>query len=333
MFIKSDIICLKLLRKGPFYEEHLVCAGLNAPKPPKFLLRAMRKTAITLNEDDEKMVMIELMIRSKLRHPFLVNQISALQDYNYLYYLSDYAPTTLLKSNILPKKFTLEATKFYIAEIFLCLKYLHSKGQNYAFLSPRNIFVSADGHIKLDFSFCNCIENSGNIMCNIEYLSLDYLENHRFGYISDYWSLGIVMYQMLHGYTPFLSTSRDLTIAEMKKCKPIAQVPVDKETQNMLYMLIDRYMESKYPTCEEFEEAVMKHKYFEDIDWELLEKKRCEPPYVINIPEYDLQAAPKLNVLYTSDYLGCEKDGYGGIFRGYNTVHFLERRLGPNQRE
>jgi len=326
MFVKSDIVCLKFLGKGPFFEEYLVSAGLECARSARFSLRAMKKTLITLSETDEEMVMLELKIRSKIRHPFLINQICAFQDYNNLYYISEYAPTPLLKSDILPRKFAPEITKFYIAEAFLCLRYLHSRGQTYTFLSQKNILLAADGHIKLDYSFCNCIEYSGNIMDDVEYLSPDYLENNRFGYASDYWSLGIVMYQMLHGYTPFQSSSTVLTIAEIKKGNIVIQEPVDENTHNMINMLIDKNISEKYPDCKAFEDAVMNHPLFFDINWQMLENKEYEPPYLIRLPDYDTRGSPKLGMLYTSDYIVGEKDGYGNIFKGYNTVHFLKKR-------
>ncbi|ELA42692.1 AGC protein kinase [Vittaforma corneae ATCC 50505] len=287
----------------------------------------MKKMLIIQNKTDEDMVMFELMIRSEIRHPFLINQVCAFQDYDNLYYITEYAPTLLLKSNILPKKFSCEITKFYAAEMFLCLKYLHSKGQNYTFLSSKNIFLSTGGHIKLGYSFCNCIECSNNgVLDDLEYLSPDYLENNRFGYMSDYWSLGIVIYQMIHGYTPFLCESMDLTMAEIKRCKLVIQEVVSEDTHSILHMLIDRNLMTKYPTCKALEDAIMKHSFFAEIDWVKLENKEYEPPFIIKLPEYDIKASPNLNLLYTSDCCGEGKDGYGNIFTSYNTVHFLKKK-------
>lgn len=327
MFTKSDLTCLKTTKKGPFFEEYLVCANSESAKPPKFTLRVMRKTLIIQSKIDEDIVMFELMIRSEIRHPFLINQICAFQDYDNLYYITEYAPVPLLNSDTLPKKFSCEATRFYAAEAFLCLKYLHSKNQNYTFLSPKNVFLSADGHLKLDYSFCNCIEWSSNgILDDLEYLSPDYLENNRFGYATDYWSLGIVMYQMIHGYTPFSGDSTDLTVVEIKKCNLIIYDVVDEDTHDMLNMLIDRDLMLKYPSCKALEEAIMRHKFFEGFDWQKLENKKYEPPFIIKLPDYDIKSSPNLSFLYTTDYMEDKKDGYGNTFADYNTVHFLKKK-------
>lgn len=333
MIEKSDVICLKLLGKGSFFEEYLVCIDSAIVKQPKFKLRAMRKPLIALNKTDEDIVMFELMIRSSIRHPFLNNQICAFQDYNNLYYVTEYAPILLLDSNIIPKKVSNEIAKFYAAEMFLCLKYLHTKKQNYTFLSKKNVFLSADGHIKLEYAFCNCIECSSNgILDDLEYLCPDYLENHRFSHISDYWSLGIVIYQLLHGYPPFTGNSAEFTIAEIKRCTPAFGNDIDQDAQSIISLLLDRAIFDKYPTCEELENAIQLHAFFSNVDWKMLENKEYEPPFLIRIPEYNISSSPKLSTLYTSDFIVPGKDGYGNIFANYNTIHYLNKKRETHKR-
>lgn len=327
MIEKDEIICLKLLEKGPFFEEYLICIDSKKVKTPNFRLRAMKKPLLALNKTDEDIVMVELMIRSEIRHPFLNNQICAFQDYDNLYYVTEYAPVKLLDSENLPKRFSLEIVKFYTAEIFLCLKYLHSKKQNYTFVSHKNILLSADGHIKLDYAFCNCIENSSNgVLDNIEYLSPEYLEKNQFGYFTDYWSLGIAVYRMLYGFAPFTGKSVHQKIAEIKRCRPVFDDSVDEVTKEFIGLLLDPEMVLKYSTCEAIEKAIETHPFFAGIDWKMIEKKEYGAPFLIKMPEYDAKASPRLNTLYTSDFIIPGKDGYGNIFSSYNTVHYLMKR-------
>lgn len=326
MFEKIDITCLKLLKKGSFFEEYLACINPELENSFKFNLRAMRKPLITLSKTDEDIVMLELMIRTNIRHPFLINQICAFQDYNNLYYASEYAPVYLLDSDILPKKFSLEITKFYAAEAFLCLKYLHSKGQNYTFISPENVLIGVDGHLKLDYSFCNCIEHGENgILDNLIYLSPDYLENHRFNYLSDYWSLGLFIYRMSHGFFPFSGTDEDLIIADIKKCNILMYDAIDENLADIIKMLLNLDLEADYPECEILERAIMKHKFFSDIDWTRMESRGYHSPFKIKIPTYDMKSSPKLSSLYTSDYIVTGRDGYGNLFSRYNTVYFMKK--------
>lgn len=328
MIFKDEIICLKLLEIGSFFEEHLVIFSIKNASSPKFSLRAMRKSLITQSQLDEKMVMYELEIRTDIRHPFLVNQIYSFQDYDYLYFIADYAPVKLLRSDFLPKKFPLDVIRFYIAEIFSCLKYLHSKRQNYTFVSPKNLLLGEDGHIKLNYSFCNCIDNTAEeIFENIEYASYDYLKNRRFSYLSDYWSLGLVAYEMTMGYTPFVEPCVNDTIAEIQKCKPEITDCVDPILKDFILLLLDKELEFKYPTCELLEQAIENHSFFSQMNFKKLLEKGYEPPIRIKTPEYNLSNSPKLSALYTTDFIdGYIADGYGRIFRDYNTVKFCGTR-------
>lgn len=325
MIYKNEIICLKLLEKGPFFDEHLILFSFENVKSPKLSLRAMKKSLITLSSLDEKMVMYELEIRTNIRHPFLVNQVFAFQDYDYLYYITEYAPVQILRSDILPKKFSLEMVRFYAAEIFSCLRYLHSKRQNYTFLCPKNLLLGADGHIKLNYSFCNCLEYSmEELIENVEYSSYDYLKNKRFSYLSDYWSLGLVVYEMTMGYTPFAEPCLNKIICEMQKCEPEITDMVDPILKDFILLLLDKELETKYPKCSLLEKAIETHPFFSQIDFKRLEQKGYEPPIIIKIPEYDLKDSPKLDALYTTDFIGGDlTDGYGRIFSSYYTVNFL----------
>lgn len=327
MMEKNEVICLKSIGKGPFFEEYLVCMRSEDAKHKNFALRAMKKSLITYSKSDEELVLLELMVRTRIRHPFLINQVCAFQDYDNLYYVYDYAPARLLDSKILPKKFSIEISKFYIAEMFLCLKYLHTKSQNYTYLCPQNVLLGADGHIKLDYSFCNCLEYNCNTMAdNIGYISPDYIEHNRFSYLSDYWSMGIVLYRMIFGCTPFSGLDFESTVAEIRKC--VLEIPgtVDKHAVDLIEFLLNKEMFQTWPSCNDFEAAIMSHPFFTGIDWSQIESKALEPPFLIKVPEYDLDVLPTLSTLYTTDFIVDDKDGYGTIFSNYNTVHFLRKK-------
>lgn len=327
MIDKNEIYCLRTKEKGSFFEEYLVCIETTASKKVFFGLRAMKKSLITQSSTDEQLVIFELMIRSRIRHPFLVNQVCAFQDYDNLYYVTDNAPVKLLNSKILPKIFSVEIAKFYIAEIFLCLKYMHKKEQNYTFLCPENIFLGTDGHIKLDYSFCNCLEyNNNGLLDNIEYTSVDYIDNKMFSYLSDYWSMGIVFYRMILGYTPFSGKSLPETIANMRSGDFYLPDTFDDSTKSFLSLLLDSKMFHSRPSCQELEDTILRHPIFADIDWGMLENKSIPPPYIVKHPDYDLKMFPKLSTLYTSDFIAGDKDGYGNIFSSYNSVHFLLKK-------
>lgn len=324
MIEKDEIYCIKRHIRGPFFDEYFCCYDNRENKKIFMNVRVMKKAMIARNVIDEETVMLELKIRSKIRHPFLINQIFAFQDFDNLYYVTESASNYLLNNKNLPKVFSVKQAKFYIAEIFLCLKHLHSKNHHYTFLCPKSIILKEDGHIKLDFGFCNCIEyNNTGIKENIEYVSPDYIDNNRFSYLSDYWSMGIILYKMVFGFTPFDGETFDETLINLKNDKLVFPDHSDEDIKSFIMMLLDKKIFKSRPSCINYEEQIMKHKLFHGMDWKKMVSKIYPPPFIPEIPNYDLKIFPKLNILYASSSLNGKKDGFGKLFQNYNTVHFL----------
>jgi serine/threonine protein kinase len=324
MIDKKEIRCLRTLKNGPFFQEFLVCFDSSIPNKKRYSLRAMSKKLIVQNKVDEEMVINELYIRSNIRHPFLINQVCAFQDYDNLFYISEYAPIKLLKNDLLPRKFHSDVVRFYAAEIFSCIKYMHTKNQIYTFLSPDSILLGEDGHIKLDYSFCNCLnESEDDVLNNIEYASLDYLTKNEFSIAGDYWSLGIIVYLMAVGYTPFGSETFEETVYSMKKTQIEFPDFLDSETIDFILLLLRKKLVDG-SAVQVTAENIARHPFFKNIDWKALESRQLHPPHIPSLVYSDFQNAPTLSALYTTDFIVGDKDGYGSIFSGYNTVNFLK---------
>lgn len=328
MIDKKEIRCIQTLKKGPFFQEFLVYFDYENQSPKKLQLRAMTKRLIVQNKVDEEMVMHELYIRSHIRHPFLINQICAFQDYDNLFYIAEYAPLKLLKNSLLPRKFRIDVIKFYAAEILSCLRYLHSKNQVYTFVSPDNLMLADDGHIKLDYAFCNCLnETECDVLENIEYASLNYLTTNDFSMAGDYWSLGIILYQMALGYTPFGSETFDETLQAMQVFEIEFPDFIDASLKDLISLLLNVNRSPGWLSSFEDTEILVNHPFFYDIDWCRLENRELEPPYIPGVvyPGTDVHNAPLLGTLYTSDFIVGDKDGYGQTFTDYNTVNFFKK--------
>ncbi|KAI5170902.1 hypothetical protein PAEPH01_1538 [Pancytospora epiphaga] len=327
MISKNEIRCVRTLKRGPFFTEYLVCFDYDGRDKNYMRLRSMPKAQIVTNKIDEEMVVYELYIRSNIRHPFLVNQLCAFQDYNTLFYITEYAPLPLLTSCLLPKKFPLKAVQLYGAEILLCLRYLHSKNQIYTFLSPRNIFLDASGHIKLDYSFCNSLnETKCEVLENIEYASLDFLTTGDFSRAGDYWSLGIVLYKMAFGYSPFGLETFDETLSAMQQLDFEFPDNADPDLTDFIKLLFNISHTEGWLSRLEDADILMEHAFFAGIDWNKLLDKDIEPPFIpkIECTSAEIHSAPQLSTLYTGDFIVGDKDGYGQTFSHYNTVNYLK---------
>lgn len=99
---------------------------------------------------------------------------------------------------------------FYAAEMILGIQYMHSKGIVFRDIKPENVLITEDGHIKLaDFGFAKRLLNHSKTFtfCGTpEYMAPEILFKSGYDYSVDWWSLGVVIFEMLTGYSPFYDT-------------------------------------------------------------------------------------------------------------------------------
>jgi serine/threonine protein kinase len=116
-------------------------------------------------------------------------------------------------------KFKEDRAKFYLAECILALDYLHEKGVVYRDVKPENILIDAEGHVKLtDFGLSKGDLKQHNDMTDsfcgtTEYLAPEIIKDKQYSYSVDWYSLGLVMFEMLTGTNPF-KTGRETTFVE-----------------------------------------------------------------------------------------------------------------------
>jgi serine/threonine protein kinase len=94
---------------------------------------------------------------------------------------------------------------FYITELVLAIEHIHSLGIAYRDLKPENLLVAADGHLKVtDFGFAKRIQDKSYTLCGTpEYLAPEIIMNRGHNHGVDWWSLGVLLFEILAGYPPF----------------------------------------------------------------------------------------------------------------------------------
>ena len=118
--------------------------------------------------------------------------------------------------------FTEEDVKFYLAELALALNHLHSVGIIYRDLKPENILLDSSGHIAVtDFGLCKeGVEEKAFSFCGtVEYMAPEVVNRRGHDFSADWWSFGVLMYEMLTGRLPFQGEDRKQTMNQILKAK------------------------------------------------------------------------------------------------------------------
>jgi serine/threonine protein kinase len=182
---------------------------------------------------DKKQVEHTISERNILRdinHPFVVRLRFAFQNQNKLYLVMDYFAGGSLFYHLRRRKRLGESlAKFYAAELALALAHLHRMNVIYRDLKLENILMDAKGHVALtDFGLSkdNVMNGEGtSTFCGTaEYIAPELLERKMYGFGVDWWSFGCLVYEMVHGQTPFYDKNRKIMFKKILYMDPIYPV-------------------------------------------------------------------------------------------------------------
>ena len=193
-----------------------------------YAMKIVKKYKVLSSKDTDH-TKAERNILTTMDHPFIVKMMYAFQTKARLFLVLEFAQGGELFT-LLEKETTFDEhwSRFYLGEIALALGYLHEKNVIYRDIKPENILLSQSGHVKLaDFGLCkeNITENDAALtFCGtIEYMAPEILYKRGHNKEVDWWSLGILMWDMMNGSQPFQG-SREEKIQLIKK----ARLPFDR---------------------------------------------------------------------------------------------------------
>jgi len=217
-------------------------------------------------------------------HPFVNSLHCAFQTSGKLYLVLNYCAGGELFFHLQKRgKFTIKETRFYAAEISLALSYLHNvKKVVYRDLKPENVLLDIEGHVQLcDFGLAKdgVVSTSGGAssMCGTpEYLAPEMLNRKGHGTAVDWWSLGMVIYELLTGLPPWYTTDRKKLFQRIKLAPLTFPELVPQQAKSLISGMMNRNPSARLGN--EIE-TLKSHEFFKGLDWDALYHKKIEAPY------------------------------------------------------
>ena len=277
----KDFEILRLIGKGSFAKVYLV---RNKSNQKIYSMKKLDKPFIKQNRQEQHIIN-ERILLSKMDNPFLVKLYCAFQDKEHLYFIMEFIQGGELFFHLHREtRFDDEKTRFYIAELILALNFLHRNKIIYRDIKPENILLDFEGHIKLtDFGLSRIFSRKNEKVYTIcgtpFYIAPEVIEKKGYNDAVDWWSLGCLMYEMLYGKPLFNFYNSNIDINEYKK--PI-KLPncFSEEAKDLITKLLDLDPKKRIGAGPKGFENLKKHKYFETINWDDLENRKIEPPFI-----------------------------------------------------
>ena len=256
-----------------------------------FVMKILKKNEI-IKQKQVDHVYSEFNILSSLKHPFIVQLIGYnFEDPKYIYFIMDYIQGGELFTLIRTKhSFPVSQTKFYIAHIITIFEYLHSKNIVYRDLKPENILINKNGYLKLtDFGFAKVLDNEKTYtLCGTpEYLAPEIILNKGHGKAVDWWTLGILLYEMLVGIDPFSDEDPMKTYQKILKGKINFPKTIDKDAKSLIKHLLTQDTSRRYGCLKNGVKDILNHRFFNGFDWKNFVYLTLPPPYLPEIKSED----------------------------------------------
>uniref|UniRef100_A0A452T9L8 non-specific serine/threonine protein kinase n=1 Tax=Ursus maritimus TaxID=29073 RepID=A0A452T9L8_URSMA len=286
----DDFESLKVIGRGAFGEVRLV---QKKDTGHIYAMKILRK-ADMLAKEQVAHIRAERDILVEADGAWVVKMFYSFQDKRNLYLIMEFLPggdmmTLLMKKDTL----TEEETQFYISETVLAIDAIHQLGFIHRDIKPDNLLLDAKGHVKLsDFGLCtglkkahrtefyrNLTHNPPSDFCNWfnsaystvgtpDYIAPEVFMQTGYNKLCDWWSLGVIMYEMLIGYPPFCSETPQETYRKVMNWKETLVFPPEVPISEKAKDLILRFcIDSENRIGNSGVEEIKGHPFFEGVDW------------------------------------------------------------------
>uniref|UniRef100_A0A8C2L4Z3 protein kinase C n=1 Tax=Cyprinus carpio TaxID=7962 RepID=A0A8C2L4Z3_CYPCA len=329
----EDFNCISVLGRGHFGKVLLAefrrTGKLSA-------IKALKKGDV-VTRDEVDSLMCEKRIFETInvsRHPFLVNLYGCFQTPDHVCFVMEYSPGGDLMTHIHNNVFSERQTRFYSACVLLGLEFLHQNRIVYRDLKLDNLLMDSDGFVRIaDFGLCKEGMGHGDrtsTFCGTpEFLAPEVLTDSTYTRAVDWWGLGVLIYEMLVGESPFPGDDEEEVFDSIVNDEVRYPRFLSPESVSIIQKLLQKNPEKRLGAGEQDANEVKKHRIFDYLDWEALLAKRVKPPFlpsvkapadVSNFDEEFTRLKPVLTPPQTPFFLTAEQQEFFADF-DFSALH------------
>ncbi|MBN3283628.1 KPCZ kinase, partial [Polyodon spathula] len=286
----SDFDLIRVIGRGSYAKVLLVRLKKNEQV---YAMKVVKKELVHDDEDIDWVQTEKHVFEQASSNPFLVGLHSCFQTESRLFLVIEYVNGGDLMFHMQrQRKLPEEHARFYAAEICIALNFLHEKGIIYRDLKLDNVLLDYEGHIKLtDYGMCKEGIRPGDTTSTFcgtpNYIAPEILRGEDYGFSVDWWALGVLMFEMTAGRSPFdiITDNPDMNTEEylfqVILEKPI-RIPrsLSVKAASVLKGFLNKDPKERLGCQVQTGFSDIKsHTFFRNIDWDQLEKKQVTPPF------------------------------------------------------
>lgn len=268
----EDFEIISILGKGAFGKVYLTKMKENGKM---YAIKTIRKD-IVIETDQIEAVNLERDILFNCNHPFLVGMDFVFQSDLRLYFVMPFIEGgELYKHFTNNKRFPEEVVKFYAVQIALAIGHLHDKNIAHRDLKLENILIDKEGYLKIiDFGLAKILKDDElrKTLCGTpEYLAPEMITQKGHDKNIDWWALGVLIYEMLIGITPFYNRNRAVMMSKIQKSKIVFphkkkyNIEYSDEVKDIICQLLAKNQEKRLGYKDGIRE-VLQHPWFAVVD-------------------------------------------------------------------
>ncbi|GJQ75880.1 hypothetical protein Trydic_g17942 [Trypoxylus dichotomus] len=282
----EDFNFLKVLGKGSFGK--VLLAELKDTEY-YYAIKCLKKDVV-LEDDDVECTLIERKVLALgTKHPYLCHLLCTFQTESHLFFVMEYLNGGDLMFHIqMSGRFPEPRACIYGAEIVSGLKFLHSKGIVYRDLKLDNILLDFDGHVRIaDFGMCKLqifLDRTADTFCGTpDYMAPEIIKGLHYNQCVDWWSFGVLLYEMLIGQSPFSGCDEDELFWSICNEKPVFPRFLSAEATSILKQLLEKDASKRLGNKMSPHGDIQDQPFFRPISWDLLERRQLDAPFKPNL--------------------------------------------------